>query len=228
MSTITDDAAVEPIHQALSEKSLLPTEHLMHTGYVTAGHLVNSRTQYGVEIIGSVRSDPSWQARNHPKFAADQFKIDWENQLATCPKGQQSVTWFAKFDERGQPIIDIRFPTAACRVCPSRRCCTRSKKDPRGLTISTQGEYTALQARRQSQQTPEFLKIYHQRAGVEATLSQGIRRTSLRRSRYIGLAKTHLQHILIATALNFVRLNAWLNDVPIAKTRISRFKKLQQ
>ena len=48
-----------------------------------------------------------------------------------------------------------------------------------------------------------------------------------RRSRYIGLAKTHLQHILIATALNLVRLEAWLNDVPIAKTRISRFKKLQ-
>ena len=58
-------------------------------------------------------------------------------------------------------------------------------------------------------------------------MSQGIRRTSLRRSRYIGLAKTHLQHILIATALNLVRLDAWLNDVPIAKTRISRFKKLQ-
>jgi transposase len=228
LSTITDDAAVEPIHQALSEKSLLPTEHLMDTGYVTAGHLVNSRTQYAVEIVGPVRSDPSWQARNHPKFAAEQFKIDWDNQVATCPKGQQSVSWFAKIDGSGQPIIDIRFPTATCRACPSRRRCTRSKKDPRGLTISTQAEYTALQARRQSQQTPEFLKIYHQRAGVEATLSQGIRRTCLRRSRYIGLAKTHLQHILIATALNLVRLDAWLNDVPIAKTRISRFKKLQQ
>lgn len=227
LSTITDDAAVEPIHQALSEKSLLPTEHLMDTGYVTAGHLVNSHTQYGVEIIGPVRSDPSWQARNHPKFAADQFKIDWDNQVATCPKGQQSVTWFTKIDDRGQPIIEIRFPTATCRACPSRRRCTRSKKDPRGLTISAQAEYTALQARRQSQETPEFLKIYHQRAGVEATLSQGIRRSCLRRSRYIGLAKTHLQHILIATALNFLRLDAWFNDVPIAKTRISRFKKLQ-
>ena len=47
-------------------------------------------------------------------------------------------------------------------------------------------------------------------------------------ARHLGLAKTHLQHILIATGLNLVRLDAWLNDVPIAKTRISRFKKLQQ
>ena len=120
LSTLSDDAALEPIHQALCSKSLLPTEHLMDTGYVTAEHLVNSRTQYGVEIVGPVRSDPSWQARNHPKFAADQFKIDWENQAATCPKGQQSVTWFAKIDNSGQPIIDIRFPTATCRACPFR------------------------------------------------------------------------------------------------------------
>lgn len=227
LSTVTDDAAVEPIHQGLEEKSLLPNEHLMDTGYVTAEHLVNSRTQYDVEIIGPVRSDPSWQARNHSKFAADQFKFDWGNQVATCPMGQQSVTWLPQIDKRGQPIIDIRFPTAACRACRVRRRCTRSKKDPRGLTIRAQAFHTALQTRRQSQETPEFLKIYHQRAGIEATLSQGTRRTGLRRSRYKGLAKTHLQHILIATALNFLRLDAWFNEVPIAKTRISRFKQLQ-
>ncbi|MBE9054219.1 IS1182 family transposase [Nostocales cyanobacterium LEGE 11386] len=227
LSTVTDDAAVEPIHQGLEEKSLLPNEHLMDTGYVTAEHFVNSRTQYDVEIIGPVRSDPSWQARNHPKFAADQFKFDWDNQVATCPMGQQSVTWLPEIDKRGQPIIDIRFPTAACRACRVRRRCTRSKKDPRGLTIRAQAFHTALQTRRQSQETPEFLHQYHQRAGIEATLSQGTRRTCLRRSRYRGLAKTHLQHILIATALNFLRLDAWFNEVPIAKTRISRFKQLQ-
>jgi transposase len=33
LSTVTDEAVVEPIHQALSEKSLLPEEHLMDMGY---------------------------------------------------------------------------------------------------------------------------------------------------------------------------------------------------
>lgn len=47
-----------------------------------------------------------------------------------------------------------------------RRRCTRSKKDPRGLTIRTQAFQEALQTRRQSQQTPEFLKVYQQRAGI--------------------------------------------------------------
>ncbi len=54
-----------------------------------------------------------------------------------------------------------------------------------------------------------------------------IRRSGLRRSRYIGLDKTHLQHILIATALNFIRLGAWLSGMPFAQTRFSRFKQLQ-
>ncbi len=84
--------------------------------------------------------------------------------MATCPIGQQSITWSPQIDISGQPIIDIRFPKATCKACRVRRRCTRSKIYPRGLTIRTQAFHTALQTRRQSQETPEFLKIYHQRA----------------------------------------------------------------
>lgn len=80
---------------------------------------------------------------------------------------------------------------------------------------------------RQAQQTPEWKAKYNQRAGIESTHSQGIRRSSLRRSRYIGLNKTYLMHIFIACALNLVRLDAWFNGVPLAQTRSSRFKQLQ-
>ncbi len=227
LSTITDEAVVEPIHQALAEKSLLPEEHLMDLGYVTAQLLVSSQEEHGVEIIGPVRSDPSWQAKNHPKFASSNFQIDWNKKIAICPKGHQSQKWSSKTDLTGQPVIDIRFPASACNSCSSRRRCTRSKKHPRGLTIRSQKEYVALSARRQEQSTPEFLKTYAQRAGIEGTLSQGIRRAGLRQSRYIGLAKTHLQHILIAAALNLCRVNDWLNDVPLAITRYSRFTTLK-
>ncbi|MGO8946062.1 MAG: transposase [Ktedonobacterales bacterium] len=64
------------------------------------------------------------------------------------------------------------------------------------------------------------------RAGIEGTLSQGVRRSKLRRSRYIGLARTHLQHLLAATALNLVRAVAWLVKTPRATTRPSRFAAL--
>ncbi len=32
----------------------------------------------------------------------------------------------------------------------------------------------------------------------------------LRRARYDGLPKTHLQHVLTAVAINLVRIDAWL------------------
>jgi transposase len=228
LSTVTDEAVVEPIHQALSKKSLLPEEHLMDMGYVTAGLLVKSQVGYGISLIGPVRSDPSWQARNHPKFASERFQIDWEQQIATCPRGHQSQTWSHKKDESGQAVIHISFSKSVCNACSSRVRCTRAFQEPRALTIRTKNEYMALKNRREVQNTPDFLNIYGQRAGIEGTLSQGIRKSDLRKSRYVGLAKTHLQHIFIAAALNLCRLDAWLNDIPLASTRSSRFYSLKR
>ena len=70
------------------------------------------------------------------------------------------------------------------------------------------------------------LKQYNQRAGVEGTISQAVRGFGLRECRYVGLDKVHLQHILTATAMNLVRLFAWFEGVPLAKTRVSSFAKL--
>jgi Transposase DDE domain len=60
---------------------------------------------------------------------------------------------------------------------------------------------------------------YALRAGVESSLSQGIRRFDLRRSRYIGWARTHLQQLLTATAMNLVRVIAWLWGEPLGERR---------
>jgi transposase len=48
----------------------------------------------------------------------------------------------------------------------------------------------------------------------------------LRRSRYIGQHKTHLQHVATAAAMNLVRLDRWLGGIPHAKTRRSPFAQL--
>jgi hypothetical protein len=62
---------------------------------------------------------------------------------------------------------------------------------------------------------------YALRAGVESSLSQGIRRFDLRRSRYLGLARTHLQQLLNATAMDVVRVIAWLWGEPLGERRRS-------
>jgi transposase len=69
-------------------------------------------------------------------------------------------------------------------------------------------------------------KEYDRRAGIEGAISQGTRAFGLRRARYIGQAKTHLQNILIAAVINVSRIIAWLNEFPHAKTRTSHFARL--
>ena len=89
-----------------------------------------------------------------------------------------------------------------------------------------QERHELLQAARVRQQTEEFKSVYHGRAGIEGTFSQTTRNTGLRRSRYIGLKKTHLQHILSAVATNILRFVQWRTGTPWAKTRTSRFAAL--
>ena len=113
-------------------------------------------------------------------------------------------------DPRGNPVIQIKFATKDCRACVNVRYCIRStKKYPRRLlTIHPKEQYEALQKRRKQEKTAEYAREYARRAGVEGTISQGVRRCGMRRSRYLGAAKTHLDNVLTAAALNFVRVGA--------------------
>jgi transposase len=83
-----------------------------------------------------------------------------------------------------------------------------------------------LQAARQRQTTAEFKALYAKRDGIEGTLSQAVIALDLRHARYIGLAKTHLQAVVTAVAVNFKRLVAWLNGECFAPTRLSPFAAL--
>jgi transposase len=118
-------------------------------------------------------------------------------------------------------VVRIRFHAATCRACPARHACTWANDAPRQLTVRPQAFHEAIHAARQRQETAAFTAQYAQRAGVEGTHAQAIRRCGLRRARYIGLTKTHLQHLLTAVALNVVRLAEWWLGTPLAKTRSS-------
>jgi transposase len=89
----------------------------------------------------------------------------------------------------------------------------------RQLTVRPQAHHVALQAARQRQETAAFKTQYALRSGVESSLSQGIRRFNLRRSRYLGLACTHLQQLLTATAMHMVRAIVWLWGAPLGERR---------
>ena len=63
-------------------------------------------------------------------------------------------------------------------------------------------------------------------AGVESLISQGVRAGDLRRTRYIGLARTHLQQVLMAVGISLVRVVEWLLDPTPAPKRQAHFAAL--
>jgi transposase len=111
-------------------------------------------------------------------------------------------------------------------TCPVRPQCTASATRPRALALLPTRELHEIQMRnRLDRTTEEWQHRYAIRAGIEATLSQNVRAHGLRRSRYRGLAKTHVQHVHTA-ACNVARIADWMNTTPTARRRTSHFRAL--
>ena len=221
-----DAQATEDIHQALDQKQLLPEQHIVDTAYVSGSHLVTSEEDYGVDLLGPVLPDSSWQARQEEAYDVTRFHIHWEQKMAVCPQGHTSKRWERHTDRHNKPVVSIRFSLKSCRHCPAKAICTTSTKQGRHLTVRPQAEHEAIQARRQYQETEAFREAYAVRAGVEGVISQAAYTLGLRRARYRGLVKTHLQNVATATAINLRRAVAWLLEKPTATTRITRFGAL--
>lgn len=227
-AAVSDDAVTATIHAALAEKHLLPDKHVADTGYVNSVLLVSSKTMYDIELIGPTRGDNHWQAKDGAGFAARDFTIDWEQQQAICPMGQVSNSWTPAVDKFKNDVIKIKFATTDCQVCPAVTHCTQATPPRRTITIRPQAQHEALLAGRQREQTDAYKAEYAQRAGVEGTIAQSVRTTEVRRSRYVGQAKTHLAHLMAAAVINIVRLLRWLAGEPKAQTRLSPFARLYQ
>jgi len=55
-----------------------------------------------------------------------------------------------------------------------------------------------------------------------------VRRMGLRRSRYIGEPRTHLQHVVTATDMNVCRLHDWLAGISPHLTPLSHFARFMK
>lgn len=226
-ATTNDVGVTDTIHAPLAARHLLPREHLLDTGYVAADVLVTSRRR-AVDVVGPALGDNSWQARQPDGLDMSCFAIDWEARHVTCPGGKRSVRWTPGHDKQGagQDLVAVQFDPDDCRGCPLRPRCTQAKTGPRTLRLRPREQHEALQTARRRQLTEAFKQLYAVRAGIEGALSQGVRAFGLRAARYRGQAKTYLQHLLVAVAMNIVRVAAWAEGIPRAQTRQSSFARL--
>jgi transposase len=221
-----DMTSTAEIHACLAAKGLLPSEHYVDSAYIDAALLVSSRQDHGISLEGPVRGVSSWQARTGQGYDLPNFVIDWEREQVTCPQGKVSATWRVARREDGSPRINAVFSRTDCGACAVRELCTPAKEARRAVYFHTRREYEALNAARSRMHDPTWKERYHIRAGVEGTLSQGVRVFGMRRSRYIGLLKTGLQEVCSAAAMNVLRVVHWLDGWPRTKTRVTRFAAL--
>lgn len=224
-ATVEDSQLTATIHEDLAARDLLPAEHAVDNGYVTAPHLVQARDKHGIDLLGPVQLSTSRQARASDGFDLSAFAIDFDQQHATCPAGNTSSRWREEV-ARGAPVIKIAFRKRDCGPCSLRPQCTTASIGLRQLTIRPRDQHEALEQARAEQQTDAWKERYKIRAGVEGTISQAAL-MGMRRTRYIGLAKTHLGIVLTACAINLTRLDSWLTDTPMGTTRTSRFTDLE-
>lgn len=225
VASVHDGTVLPQIQAALDRRDLLPSQQFADGAYLEGSGLVDSREQYGIDLVGPVPEDRSWQGRQETAYGAEAFTLDWEAKGARCPAGQDSSGWREHEGPRG-PLVIVSFPQGVCRDCEHRSRCTTAETTGRQLKLQPQKVHEALVAARQRARTKAFEHEYAARSGIEGTHSQGVRQCGLRESRYVGEAKVHLQHLAIGAALNLLRVGAWLMESPRARTRESAFARL--
>ena len=225
-ATVPDSQMTAPVHARLAGRDLRPAEHYVDSGYPSAELLVSSLAGFGITLVTPMLADTSPQARAGQGFDRSQFTIDFAARQATCPQGHASSSW-NPVAQRGTGTIVITFAKATCRPCPARAQCTTSAAGRRQLTVHPRDVHEAQLAARAAQGTKDFQARYALRAGVEGTIRQGVAVTGMRRARYRGLAKTRLEHVNAAAALNLIRLHAWWNGHPLDRTRTSHLARLE-
>ena len=190
---VADGDMARDIHQALSDKDLLPKVHLVGTRYIDAKLLAQSKQDHRVDHVGPTRPEYKWQARAEKGFDADSFDINWEREVSTSPGGRTIISWTPAMYKYSNETLKIKFSVRDCKLRLSR--VRRTLVSRRTINVRRQDHHKALEAVRAREKSAEFALEYAQRAGIEGAISQGVRSMKLRRARYVGLAKTRLEHI---------------------------------
>lgn len=222
-AAVPDVAALGQVHADLAGRGLSPGEHFTDSGYASADGVLAARDA-GIDLVTPLLADTSAQAAADTGYARTSFTIDFDTRTATCPQGHTSANW-NPVTCNGKPKVVVTFARTDCLPCPARPSCTTAKSGHRRITIPPPEVLAIQQANRASQQDKTWWARYAIRAGVEGTINQAVH-LGIRRTRYRGIDKTRLQHVLIACAINLIRLNTYWNGHTLDRTRTSHLDKL--
>jgi hypothetical protein len=182
-----------------------PPVQYVDAAYVSAEKLAQAQAE-GRELIGPALPGPQIEGR----FKAADFRVHVEARQALCPAGETN-TQCSRLVEQATGKVSYRFEwSSQCQACPLRDRCLGKDQQHRTLVVGE--HHTALQTRRQEQQTDAFKARMKHRNAIEGTQSELVRAHGLRRARYRGLAKAKLQNYFLGAACNvkrWLRREAW-------------------
>lgn len=198
-----DTKALPGIHHRLRDRRLLPGQHLvdgrlrlqrpaqpLRTRPPSPPH----RTGQGQRRLAAQRTDRLHQRRLHhrPRPAPshlpqrpDQQKLNRSPAMA--------------------PYTAARFHPTQSNPCPDRPACTRGTS-ARTVNFLPRHLHELQALNRTDQQNRQWKQLYATRSGLESTICELVNGHQARRSRYHGLRKTHVQHVLTGIAINIERL----------------------
>jgi len=174
----TTDAATADLdtvadrHADLAVVNLLPDVHLVDAGYVSVGQVLAAADDHGVELVGPLPPDTSWQAGDEQAFDLTRFAIDYDAHHVVCPHGKVSRNWQPARSRDGLPVIRATFRQPDCRPCPDRSRCTRSEDNARHVTFLPRRQQQTQQRLRAEQATDAWRQRYALRCGVESLIAQ--------------------------------------------------------
>ena len=223
-ATVHEARCTEAIHAALAGRGLVPATHLVDAAYVDAEFLVRSREDHGIELVGPPRPSPVWgKARSR---------------AATRPTVRGRLGRGAGPLPAREAVLGleaVRRPGRGLRPGQVRR--GRLRRLPGAAPVHAPGASPAACGCTRGPSTrrsrPPGNGSRPRRAGAATAGGPGSRAPcpgvcafGLRRGRYCGLARTRLQHVATAAAIDLQRLAAWFRAAPRAATRTSRFAAL--
>ena len=159
-ATADDVEMTQTIHQHLGNRRPAPAEHVVDAGYVSAGHILTSRNDHGITLLGLAGADTHQTRRSGagqaPALTQAAFRIDRDARTVTCPQAAVSVSWSSQCKPSGTPIARVHFALAGCCPCPLRSRCTTAAngKWGRSLTLLPREQHELLARQRADQQTP--------------------------------------------------------------------------
>jgi hypothetical protein len=106
-ATTSDGAVLPPIPVPLAPRPRTPGAPLVDAGAVTSDHLLTSRTEHGIALMGPVAVDQRWPSQAANGGAAAPGVIAWDAHDALGPPGQRRVVGRERPERHGHATVRL-------------------------------------------------------------------------------------------------------------------------